>query len=205
MLRPHPTTAFLIGISGEVRLRGQGGRAANIVRRPILTPTRHRALPSQRYAILVVGSTGDIGVKRRDFITLLGGAAAAWPLAARAQQSAMPVIGVLNGRSANDSEWVVAAFRRGLGELGFVERQNVAIEYRWAEYRWERLDALVAVATLSGSPTALAAKAATQTIPIVFAVGSDPVVLGLVSNLSRPEGNITGVTFFARALGPKRF
>jgi ABC-type uncharacterized transport system substrate-binding protein len=102
----------------------------------------------------------------------------------------------------------------GLGQLGFVERQSVTIEYRWAEYRWEHLDALVAdliqrqvtvIATLSGSPTALAAKAATQTIPIVFAVGSDPVVLGLVSNLSRPEDNITGVSFFAGALGPKRF
>jgi ABC-type uncharacterized transport system substrate-binding protein len=152
-------------------------------------------------------------IRRRQFVSLLGGAAA-WPLAARAQQPAMPVVGVLSGRSANDSEWVAAAFRRGLGQLGFVERQNVTIEYRWAEYRWEHLDALVAdliqrqvtvIATLSGSPTALAAKAATQTIPIVFAVGSDPVVLGLVSNLNRPEDNITGVSFFAGALGPKRF
>ena len=116
--------------------------------------------------------------------------------------------------SHHDSGWVASAFSRGLAEVGFVEKQNVAIEYRWAEYRWDRLDALVAdlvqrqvtvIAALSGSATALAAKAATQSTPIVFAVGSDPVVLGLVSNLSRPEGNITGVTFFAGALGPKRF
>jgi ABC-type uncharacterized transport system substrate-binding protein len=153
-------------------------------------------------------------VKRREFITLLGGAAT-WSVTASAQQQpTMPVIGLLCGRSANDSGWVAAAFRRGLAEVGFVEKQNVAIEYRWAEYRWDRLDALVTdlvqrqvtvIAALSGSATALAAKAATQTTPIVFAVGSDPLVLGLVSNLSRPEGNITGVTFFAGALGPKRF
>src|SRR5262245_29941667 len=153
-------------------------------------------------------------MRRRDFVTLLGGAVVAWPLTAHAQQAAMPVIGLLCGRSANDSGWVASAFRGGLAEVGFVEKQNVAIEYRWAEYRWDRLDALVAdlvqrqvtvIAALSGSATALAAKAATQSTPIVFAVGSDPVVLGLVSNLSRPEGNITGVAFFAGALGPKRF
>src|SRR5262245_17061280 len=157
---------------------------------------------------------GSIG-RRKFLATLLGGAAAASPLAARAQQqSAMPVIGILCGRSANDSGWVASAFSRGLAEVGFVEKQNVAIEYRWAEYRWDRLEALVTdlvkrqvtlIAALSGIATALAAKAATQSTPIVFAVGSDPVVLGLVSNLSRPEGNITGVTFFAGALGPKRF
>src|SRR5262249_22573804 len=146
-------------------------------------------------------------------ITIIGGAAT-WPLAARAQQPAMPVIGFLCGRSANDSWWLAAGFRRGLAEGGFVVKQNVSVEYRWAGYHWDRLRALVtdlvqrqvtAIAALSGSATALAAKAATQTTPIVFAVGSDPVVLGLVSNLSRPENNITGVTFFAGALGPKRF
>jgi putative ABC transport system substrate-binding protein len=152
-------------------------------------------------------------MRRRKFISLLGGAAA-WPLAARAQQPAVPVIGFLSVRSANDSGWIAAAFRRGLSEFGFVESQNVAIEYRWAEYRWERLEALVAdlvgrqvtvIASLSGSPTALAAKAATQTIPIVFAIGSDPVALGLVTDLSRPDGNMTGVSFFATELGAKRF
>jgi putative ABC transport system substrate-binding protein len=153
-------------------------------------------------------------MRRRDFITGIAGSAAVWPVATRAQQSAMPVIGLVSARSANDSGWIAAAFHRGLSQFGFIEKQTVAIEYRWAEYRWERLDALVAdlvqrqvtvIAALSGSPTALAAKAATQTIPIVFAIGSDPVVLGLVSDLSRPEGNITGVSFFASALGQKRF
>src|SRR5262245_29738684 len=111
-------------------------------------------------------------LKRRDFITLLGGAAATWPMAARAQQAAMPVLGLLCGRSANDSEWLAAAFRRGLAEVGFVEKQNVAIEYRWAEYRWDRLDALVTdlvrrqinvIAALRGRASALAATCGTST------------------------------------------
>ena len=152
-------------------------------------------------------------IGRRTFITLLGGAAA-WPLAARAQQPAMPIIGLVCGRSANDSGWIVAAFHRGLNERGLIEKQNVAIEYRWAEYRWERLDELImdlvrrpvtAIAALSGSPTAIAAKAATQTIPIVFANGSDPVDLGLVTSLNRPDGNITGVSFLATGTATKRF
>jgi putative tryptophan/tyrosine transport system substrate-binding protein len=114
-------------------------------------------------------------MRRRDFITVIAGSAAAWPVATRAQQSATPVIGLVSWRSANDSGWVAAAFHRGLSQFRFIEWQTVAIEYRWADYRWERLDALVAdlvqrqvtvIAALGGSPTALAAKAATQTIPM---------------------------------------
>jgi putative tryptophan/tyrosine transport system substrate-binding protein len=150
---------------------------------------------------------------RRDFITLLCGAAA-WPLAARGQQPVMPTIGFLSGRAADDSAWLSAAFHHGLKDTGFVEKQNVAIEYRWAGNQWDQLDALAAdlvrrrvdvIAALSYSPTVLAAKAATRTIPIVFAVGSDPVVAGLVTSVSRPGGNVTGVSFFATALGAKRF
>src|SRR5262245_225466 len=151
-------------------------------------------------------------MRRREFITLLGGAAA-WPLAARAQQSAMPVIGFISGRSPTDSEALATAFRRGLTETGFIENRNVAIEYRWAEYRNERLPAMVAdlvrlkvavIAAISGTPTVLAAKAATSTIPIVFAIGSDPVMSGVVTSLNHPGGNVTGVSFFTVQLGSKR-
>jgi putative ABC transport system substrate-binding protein len=152
-------------------------------------------------------------MRRRDFITLLGGAAAAWPLAARAQRPAVPVIGLLGSTTAEAFRHQLPAFHQGLGETGFIESRNVAIEFRWAENQYDRLPALaadlvqrhVAVIVPFGAVNAVfAAKAATATIPIVFGVGSDPVQIGLVPSLARPGGNLTGVTVLNRELLAKR-
>jgi putative ABC transport system substrate-binding protein len=150
-------------------------------------------------------------MRRREFIGLAGGAAVIWPLAARAQQASMPVIGFLRSTSAAEATELVAAFRDGLREAGYVEGQNVGLEFRWAEGQSERLPALVAelirrpVAVLVGDAfPMLAAKTATSSIPIVFAAGGDPVAQGLVGSLNRPGGNVTGVHFFTGVLGAKR-
>jgi len=154
-----------------------------------------------------------IGIGRRQFISALGGSVFAWPLAARAQQPAMPVIGLLSAGSPGPYEPYMKVIRQGLSEAGYIEGRNVAIEYRWAETQYDRLPALAAelvnlkvslIVTSGGVPPALAAKAATSTIPIVFHMGDDPVRVGVVESLNRPGGNITGVSFLTIVSGTKR-
>jgi putative tryptophan/tyrosine transport system substrate-binding protein len=151
-------------------------------------------------------------MKRREFISLIGGVAATWPLAVKAQQPATPVVGYLDSRTHDEGESRAAAFRRGLQESGYIAGQNVAIEYHWAEQQIDRLPAMatdlvkrrVTVIATGSTPAAVAAQAATTTIPIVFEMGSDPVRLGLIANLNRPGGNVTGVTNLIVEVGPKR-
>jgi ABC-type uncharacterized transport system substrate-binding protein len=152
-------------------------------------------------------------VKRRDLITLIGGAAVAWPLAAHAQQPTMPVVGFVSGRSDEDSVRLAAAFRKGLNETGFIEGQTVMVEYHWLDGQYDRLSSLMAdlvrrrvavIASPGSNPVALAAKTATTTIPIVFGVGDDSVRMGLVASLARPGGNATGINFFATEVLAKR-
>ena len=152
-------------------------------------------------------------MRRRDFISVLGGATAMWPLMAHAQQTASPVIGFLSSLAPRDLNFVTPAFHEGLNGAGFVEGRNVSIEYRWAEGDYHRLPALSAdlvrqnvtvIAAISGTPAALAAKAATTNIPIVFAIAGDPITPGLVSSLGHPSGNVTGVSFYNTALVTKR-
>jgi putative tryptophan/tyrosine transport system substrate-binding protein len=152
-------------------------------------------------------------MRRRAFFAVLGGMALTWPLATRAQQKAMPVIGFLGSRSPGDSASLVASFHQGLSKTGYVEGQNVVIEYRWAEGRYDRLPALAAdlvgrkvdvIAALGGIPAALAAKNTSSTTPIVFTGGDDPIATGLVTSLARPGGNLTGISFLNVELHPKR-
>jgi putative ABC transport system substrate-binding protein len=160
---------------------------------------------------MVLGS-GKKPMRRRDFIALIGGATAAWPLAARAQRQAVPIIGFLNGGSHDAFARLAASFRQGLSETGYIEHQNISIEYRWAESQYDRLPALVAdlvrqqviVIAATTTPAAVAAKAATTTIPIVFETAGDPIMLGLVESLNRPGHNITGVTQLSSELVSKR-
>ena len=173
------------------------------------SPLSERWLKRVRCLVLTLGAMHGAA----EFLGLVVGAMTLWPLSARGQKAAMPTVGFLSSLSPQELSFVMPAFHRGLGETGFGEGRNIAIEYRWAEGHYERLPALAAdlvgqqvavIAAISGTPAALAAKGATTIIPIVFAICGDPVAPGLVTNLSHPEGNVTGVSFFTSPVVTKR-